>query len=217
MSDKKEETPEEILLKKAHEEIVRSQVERFHKSYNDYFQKKETEKLVKFFFEQIYDVEAQHTIIQIAINTYHKVKGQLASHTRENLENLIELNQLTNALDRKMGALLIKKGWTEGKQISLDEYAALYKELGLEAERREQLFTSLKCMMVSYQLAHRPFNEVLLKAAKGFAIMFGVMPLYHFANDGYKATVAVSKGVFDKFIERVTEVEMAYIEKAFGE
>ncbi|MCG3167737.1 MAG: hypothetical protein POELPBGB_03532 [Bacteroidia bacterium] len=216
MADKKEETPENILLRKAQEEIVRSQVERFRKDYADYFNRKDTEKLVKFFFEQIYDLEAQDTIIQIAINTYQKVKNQLNEHTRENLENLIELNRLTHALDRKMAALLIKKGWKEGVKISLDEYFVLYKELGMEAERREQLFVALKCMLVSHQLAHRPFNEVLLKAAYGFAIMFGVMPLYHFANDGYKATVAVSKEVFNKFIDRVTEVEAGYIDNAFG-
>ena len=69
MSDKKEETPEDNLLRKAQEEIVRSQVERFRKDYDDYFNRKDTEKLVKFFFEQIYDLEAQDTIIQIAINT----------------------------------------------------------------------------------------------------------------------------------------------------
>ena len=217
MPDQKEETLDNKLLRKAQEEIVRSQVERFRKDYDEYFNRKDTEKLVKYFFEQIYDLEAQDTIIQIAINTYQKIKGQLNEHTRENLENLIELNQLTHALDRKMAALMIKKGWKEGVKISLDEYFVLYKELGLEAERREQLFSSLKCMLVSHQLAHRPFNEVLLKAAYGFALMFGVMPLYHFANDGYKATVAVSRDVFNKFIDRVTEVEMGYIEKAFGE
>lgn len=215
MPDIKEETAEDRLLRKAQEEIVRSQVERFRKDYDDYFNRKETEKLVKFFFEQIYDLEAQDTIIQIAINTYHKVKGKLNEHTRENLENLIELNQLTHALDRKMGALLLTKGWKEGETISLEKYFELYKELGLETDRREQLFSTLKCMLVSYQLAHRPFNDVLLKAAKGFAIMFGVMPLYHFANDGYNATVAVSKDVFNKFVDRVTEVEVGYIDKAF--
>ncbi len=217
MPDKKEESPENKLLRKAQQEIVRSQVERFRRDYDDYFNRKDTEKLVKFFFEQIYDLEAQDTIIQIAINTYQKVKGKLNEHTRENLENLIELNQLTHALDRRMAELLIKKGWKDGKKISLDEYFVLYKELGMEAERREQLLSSLKCMLVSHQLAHRPFNEVLLKAAYGFAIMFGVMPLYHFANDGYKATAAVSKEVFNKFIDRVTEVELGNINKAFGE
>lgn len=217
MPDKKEETPENKLLRKAQEEIVRSQVERFRIDYDDYFKRKDTEKLVRYFFEQIYDLEAQDTIIQIAINTYQKVKGQLSDHVRENLENLIELNQLTHALDRRMAELLLKKGWKEGVKISLDEYFVLYKELGLESERREQLLSSLKCMLVSYQLAHRPFNEVLLKAAKAFALMFGVMPLYHFAKDGYEATVAVNRDVFNKFIDRVTEVEMGHIEKAFGE
>ncbi len=216
MPEKNQETPENTLLRKAQEEIVRSQIERFHRDYDDYFNRKDTEKLVKYFFEQIYDLEAQDTIIQIAINTYQKVKGQLSEQTRENLDNLIELNQLTHALDHKMAALLVNKGWKEGVKISIDEYFALYKELGLEAERREQLFAALKCMLVSHRLAHRPFNEVLLKLAKAFAIMFNVMPLYHFAKDGYYASVAVSTEVFDKFIDKVTEVEMAHINNAFG-
>ena len=77
MPDQKEETPDNKLLRKAQEEIVRSQVERFRKDYDEYFNRKDTEKLVKYFFEQIYDLEAQDTIIQIAINTYQKIKGQI--------------------------------------------------------------------------------------------------------------------------------------------
>jgi regulator of replication initiation timing len=217
MPDKKEENKEERTLRKAREEIVRSQVERFHKDYNEYFNTPETEKLVKYFFEQIYDLEAQDTIIQIAINTYHKVKNHLSQPIRENLENIIELNQLTHVLDKRMAEHLLRNGWKEGEKISIDDYFKLYKEVGLEAERREQLVSVIKGMLVSYQLAHRPFNDVLIKAAKGFAIMFGVMPLYHFVNDGYKATVAVSSEVFNKFVDKVTQVELAYINKAFGE
>lgn len=216
MSENKEENLEARLLRKAQEEIVRSQSERFRRDYREYFERPDTEKLVHYFFEQIYDLEAQDTIIQTAINTYRKVKGQLSLNIRENLDYLIELNQLTHALDRKMAVLLIKSGWTEGTQLSIDEFFVLYKKLGLEAERREQLFGALKCMMLSHHLAHRPINRVVLALAKGFAIMFGVMGLYNFAYDGYYASVAVSAEVFNKFIEKVTEVELEYIEKAFG-
>jgi len=211
-----QESPEARLLRKAQEEIVRSQTERFRRDYREYFERPETEKLVQYFFEQIYDLEAQDSIIQTAINTYKKVKGQLTSSIRENLDDLIELNQLTHALDRKMAVLLIKQGWTEGIKISIDEFFVLYKHLGLEAERREQLFGAIKCMMMSHRLAHRPFSEIVLKLAKAFAVMFGVMPLYRFANDGYYASVAVSPEVFNKFIDKVTEVELSYIEKYFG-
>gem|GEM_PF-985972 len=213
----RQETAEERLLRKAHEEIIRSQVERYHRDYTDYFSRKETEKLMKFFFEQIYDLEAQNTTIQVAINAYHKVKNQLNDHIRETIESSIELNQLTLALDRRMAEHLIKKGWTEGKKISIDEYFVLYKEVGLEAERREQLMTVLKNLLVSYRIAHRPLNDILLKAFHAVAVMVGVLPLYHFADDGYQATIKVSSDVFHEFIDKVTEVEMRYILEAFGE
>ena len=217
MAKKKETTVDNTLLRKAHEEIVRCQVERFRDSYEKYFAIENTEKLVKFFFEKIYDLEAQDTIIQIAINTYRKVKNQISEDTRENLENLIELNQLTNAMDRIMAEHLIKRGWKEGEIISQDLYFELYKEVGREAERREQLKSALKSMMVSFQMAHKPFNEVLLKAAKGFALMFGVLPLYDFIEEGYHATKGVKGDIFNDFIDDVTEIELAYIIRAFGE
>lgn len=204
-------------LRKAQEEIVRCQVQRFRADYQTYFDRPDTEKLVKFFFEKIYDLEAQDTIIQTAINTYNKVKNQLSGDTRENLENLIELNQLTHNLDQQMAELLLKKGWQEGQRLNLDEYFTLYVQLGREEDRRKQLLSSLKSMMESYQLAHKPFSDVVLKAAKGFAVMFGVMPLYRFADEGFHATKAIKPDVFNQFIDTVTENELAYIIKAFGE
>ena len=204
------------MLRKAQEEIVRLQVTRFRKDYKEYLDRSDTQQLVKFFFGKIYDLEAQDTIIQIAITTYDKFKTQLSSETRENLENLIELNKLTHDLDKKMAQLLLDSGWQEGEEITLDRYFELYKELGHEDERRHQLYLAMKSMMVSYQLAHKPFSELILKAAKGFAVMFGVLALHEFAEEGYKATKAVKADVFNKFIDVVTENEIAYIEKAFG-
>lgn len=215
MTEQKEYTAEQV--RKAQEEIIRCQVERFRTDYADYFERPDTEKLVNFFFKKIYDLEAQDTIIQTAINTYNKVKGQLSTETRENLENLIELNSLTHALDRRMAHLLLEKGWQEGDTVSPDDYFALYVKLGMEDERRQQLLSSVKSMVESYQLAHKPFSDVVLKAAKGFAVMFGVMPLHRFAEEGYHATKAVKPDVFNQFIEKVMEQELAYIIKAFGE
>ena len=215
MAKKKEDNAENPLLRKAQEEIVRCQVERFHQTYKTYFGRTDTEKLVKFFFEKIYDLEAQDTIIQIAINTYDKVKNQLAADTQENLENLIDLNQMTHDLDRGMAKLLLEKGWKEGEKISQEAFQELYKEFGREDDRRQQLRMSVKCMIVSYQLAHRPFNDMLLKAAKGFAVIFGVQPLYDFVEEGYRATKIVKADVFNEFVDTVTDEEVSYLEKAF--
>lgn len=215
MTEQKEYTAAQ--LRKAQEEIIRCQVARFRTDYADYFERADTEKLVNFFFKKIYDLEAQDTIIQTAINTYNKVKTQLSGETRANLENLIELNRLTHALDHRMAKLLLKKGWKEGEAVSPEAYFNLYVELGMEDERRQQLLSSVKSMVESYQLAHKPFSDVVLKAAKGFAVMFGVMPLYRFADEGFHATKAVRTDVFNEFIEKVMENELAYIIKAFGE
>ena len=204
------------ILRKAQEEIVRCQVERFRTDYHQYFELEETQRLVKFFFERIYDLEAQDTIIQVAINTYLKVKRQLSEQVCENLDNLIELNRLTHALDRRMAELLLKNGWKEGEQLNKEEYFKIYKELGFEAERREQLASSLKCIMMSYHFAHHHYNQTLLKIAKGIALIFGLSALYRFIEEGYLATYMVTGSVFDKIIENVTEVELAYIDDAFG-
>lgn len=218
MAKKKDTTTvEKPTLRTAQEEIVRIQIKRFRRDYNEYLERPDTQKLVDFFFGRIYDLEAQDTIIQIAINTYDKFKNQLSSETRENLENLIELNKLTHELDMEMAKLLIEKGWEEGQEITFEEYFEMFKQLDNEEARRKQLMMALRSMMVSYQLAHKPFSELLLKAARGFAVMFGVLPLYDFADEGYKATKAVKADVFNKFIDTVTETELAYIVDAFGE
>lgn len=203
-------------LKPAREEIVRIQIERFRNDYAEFFDRPDTKKLVDFFFGKVYDIEAQESIIDIAINTYDKFKGQLSGETRENLENLIELNKLTQDLDTQMASLLLQKGWQEGEKLTIAEYIELYKELGEEEKRRQQLLMAVKSMMVSYQLAHKPFSELILKAARGVAVMFGVTMLHDFAEEGYKATKAVKADVFNQFIDKVTENEVEFLEKAFG-
>lgn len=203
-------------LKLAREEIVRIQIERFRNDYAEFFDRPDTQKLVDFFFGKVYDIEAQESIIDIAINTYDKFKGQLSGETRENLENLIELNKLTQDLDTQMASLLLQKGWQEGEKLTIAEYIELYKELGEEEKRRQQLLMAVKSMMVSYQLAHKPFSELVLKAARGVAVMFGVTMLHDFAEEGYKATKAVKADVFNQFIDKVTENEVEFLEKAFG-
>lgn len=203
-------------LKPAREEIVRIQIERFRNDYAEFFDRPDTQKLVDFFFGKVYDIEAQESIIDIAINTYDKFKGQLSGETRENLENLIELNKLTQDLDTQMASLLLQKGWQEGEKLTIAEYIELYKELGEEEKRRQQLLMAVKSMMVSYQLAHKPFSELILKAARGVAVMFGVTMLHDFAEEGYKATKAVKADVFNQFIDKVTENEVEFLEKAFG-
>lgn len=213
---KEKDTTTKTIERIAQEEIVRAQIARFKHDYAAYLERSDTRLLVDFFFGKIYDLEAQDTIIQIAINTYDKFKGQLSGETRENLENLIELNKLTHELDKKMAALLIADGWQEGQEISLDEYFMLYRKLGHEEERRQQLMMAVKSMMVSYELAHKPFSEILLKTAKGVAAMFGVLPLHQFAEEGYKATKSVKSDVFHDFMEKVMENEMEYLETAFS-
>lgn len=200
----------------AKKEIVRAQVERFHIFYADYFNRENTIPMVNYFFETVYNLEGRDEWIELAINTFDKVKHMIKDQTRENVQQLIELNNLTDKLDTQMAYLLLEKKWEEEKKVlSFEEYTSLFVELDHSQERKQQLEVVLKNMELFYNLAHRPINSVIMKPARFMAKILGVYPLFATVEEGYHAILPVSPELFQKFYEEVKQKEWEYLYQAF--
>ncbi|MBE7412451.1 MAG: hypothetical protein L6Q54_07935 [Leptospiraceae bacterium] len=207
----------ETSLFLAKKEIVRVQVERFHEFYPNYFARQETTPMVNYFFDKIYNLEGKEDWLDLAVNTFEKVKNMIKEQTRQNLEQLIELNNLTDKLDTQMALLLLNKNWKEGDQLGLNEYRNLYIELKHTDDRRLQLEYVLNNLRKFYDLAHRPINAVIMKPAKFMSKLLGVYPLFASVEDGYHAVLPVSSDIFESFYEEVQEREWNYLYSAFPE
>ncbi|MCB1192595.1 MAG: hypothetical protein H7A23_04910 [Leptospiraceae bacterium] len=202
----------------AKKEIVRAQVQRFHIFYSDYFNREQTIPMVNYFFETIYNLDGRDEWIELAVNTFEKVKHMIKDQTRENVQQLIELNNLTDKLDTQMAYLLLEKEWEKDKkELNLEEYTTLYRELDHYQERKQQLEVVLKNMELFYTLAHRPINSVIMKPARFMAKILGVYPLFATVEEGYHAILPVSPELFQDFYKEVKQKEWEYLHQAFPE
>jgi hypothetical protein len=202
-------------LKKAREEVVRVQVERFHEYYSSYFQKEETIKMASFFFESIYNLNGKEEWHALAIDAFQKAKNMLKETTRENLERLIELNDLTDELDFLLAEEFLNNGWNPGTKISQLEYAKFFKQMGHPEDRVKQVKIVLHNLRSFYELAHRPINSYIIKPAAFMAKMLGVYPLFQRLEEGYYATLPVSPQIFESFMEEVKKKEKEFLVNAF--
>lgn len=205
---------EENKLKLAKAEIVRSQVERFRKFYADYFHLEETIPMVEYFFETIYNLDGKEVWMNLALDTYQKVKGMMKESTRVNIETLIDLNHLTDKLDGEMAKLLIQRNWS-GRKLSREEYDELFRAFGHPEEREKQLSIVLHNLRTFYELAHRPISAYLIRPARFMASVLGVSVLFDSVEQAYNAVLPVSPEIFVSFIEKVEQRESEYLKTAF--
>ncbi|WP_061249665.1 FFLEELY motif protein [Leptospira alstonii] len=203
-------------LKAARVEVVRAQVERFRVFYANYFHLEETIPMVEYFFEKIYNLEGRELWLHLAMDTYQKVKGMMKETSRENIEYLIELNNLTEELDAIFAKHLVDSGW-DGKRLSREEYDLYYGQMGYYKERMRQLEIVLQNLKVFYELAHKPISAFLIKPARFMASLLGVSALFKSVEEGYNATLSVSSSIFNSFYEEVKKKETEYIHSLLGE
>ncbi|MCZ8341484.1 MAG: hypothetical protein O9301_00480 [Leptospira sp.] len=203
------------IEKLAWREIVRAQVERFHEFYSEYFNRKETIEMAKFFFETVYNLDGKEEWEALAYSTYDKVKQMMKETSRENVERLMELNSITDELDIRMGQLLISKGWDGKRQIDLIEYKGIYCEFGESELRKKQLGIVLINLKKFYELAHKPIAAFVIKPASVMAKMLGVYPLFEKVENGYYATLPVKKEVFSEFFNFVEKREWEFYDEMF--
>ncbi|XDD50122.1 hypothetical protein AB3N59_17445 [Leptospira sp. WS92.C1] len=197
-------------LKAARAEVVRAQVERFRVFYANYFHLEETIPMVEYFFEKIYNLEGREVWLQLAMDTYQKVKGMMKESSRENIEYLIELNNLTEELDTIFAKHLVDTDW-DGKRLSREEYDLHYSQIGHYQERIRQLEIVLRNLKVFYNLAHKPISAYLIKPARFMASVLGVSALFQSVEEAYNATLPVPLNIFDSFYEEVERREREYI------
>lgn len=203
------------LLDLARKEIVRTQIDRFRHLYSSYFDQPETIRMATFFFEKVYNLEEKAEWEDMALKTYGKVKHMIKETSRENMERLIELNHLTDTLDFAMGELLISKGWDGNTKLQKVEYDSLYSELGRKSERERQLTIVLLNLQKVYELAHKPIASAVMKPASVISKMLGVYPLFRKIEEGYEATLHVTRSTFDSFFKFVEDKEWLYIKERF--
>jgi len=196
-------------------QVVKAQVTRFKITYHSYFERPDTIQMVNYFFDKIYNLEAKAEWVDLAISSFDKIKSMIKEQTKESMERLIDLNNLTDKLDTQMAYLMLEKHWNEENELTQDKYLEYFIELGHAEERFQQLEIVLLNLRQFYELAHRPINAVLMKPARFMAKILGIHPLFATIEDGYHACLPVNHDLFESFFSEVDKTEHEFLKTCF--
>ena len=199
----------------AKKQVVKAQVTRFKITYHSYFERPDTIQMVNYFFDKIYNLEAKAEWVDLAISSFDKIKSMIKEETKESMERLIDLNNLTDKLDTQMAYLMLEKNWNEETELTQDKYLEYFIELGHAEERFQQLEIVLLNLRQFYELAHRPINAVLMKPARFMAKILGIHPLFATIEDGYHACLPVNHDLFESFFSEVDKTEHECLKTCF--
>ncbi|MBP9885601.1 MAG: hypothetical protein KBF93_04870 [Leptospiraceae bacterium] len=199
----------------AKKQVVKAQVTRFKITYHSYFERPDTIQMVNYFFDKIYNLEAKAEWVDLAISSFDKIKSMIKEETKESMERLIDLNNLTDKLDTQMAYLMLEKNWNEETELTQDKYIEYFIELGHAEERFQQLEIVLLNLRQFYELAHRPINAVLMKPARFMAKILGIHPLFATIEDGYHACLPVNHDLFESFFSEVDKTEHEFLKTCF--
>ncbi len=199
----------------AKKQVVKAQVTRFKITYHSYFERPDTIQMVNYFFDKIYNLEAKAEWVDLAISSFDKIKSMIKEETKESMERLIDLNNLTDKLDTQMAYLMLEKNWNEETELTQDKYLEYFIELGHAEERFQQLEIVLLNLRQFYELAHRPINAVLMKPARFMAKILGIHPLFATIEDGYHACLPVNHDLFESFFSEVDKTEHEFLKTCF--
>lgn len=206
---------EQILAAK--KQVVKAQVTRFKITYHTYFERPDTIPMVNYFFDKIYNLDAKAEWVDLAISSFDKIKSMIKEQTRESMERLIDLNNLTDKLDSQMAYLLLEKNWEEGNDLSQEDYKKYFIELYHAKERFKQLEIVLLNLRQFYELAHRPINAMLIKPARFMSKILGIHPLFATIEEGYHACLPVNHNLFESFFSEVDKTEHDFLRECFPE
>lgn len=203
-----------------HQIIVNTHIRRFHVTYHEYFAQDSTRALADYFFGRIYTLEGKTERDEMAVKTYNRFKGMISGKSRDRIENLLQLNEITDALDMQMADIIRREKKYivkhEGVQhVDLKKLPALYRKANQSADRVNQLRLIVLNLESFFELSKHPLAGVVMRPVSLAARTVGATRLYKVFEEGYNATKPVSKEVFFEFTQYVRGHETQFLEKTF--
>lgn len=203
-----------------HQIVVNTHVRRFHTTYKEYFSDESTRALADYFFEKIYTLEGKSERDELAVKTYNRFKGMLSEKSRDRIENLLLLNEITDELDSEMADVIRKDKKCIVKHdgiehIDLKKLPAIYRKANKPEARIKQLKLIILNLESFFELSKHPLAGVVMRPVSLAARTVGAIKLYRIFEEGYNATKPVSRDVFFEFTEYVRGHETQFLETAY--
>lgn len=187
------------------------QSQRLRRDHSDLAEEPQYHRLGEFFFEEMYgprDFQARDEQARRLQQFVHLAPGMNIG----DVQNVLELIDLTNRLDEAVGEWMLKLG----SSLQIDEalYEQAYKLADSYAERVRQIELVRHSLYNVYRMAKRPLIGTVLKRSQGLAQTVGMADIHRFLRTGYEAIQSVRD--IHRFVETVCVREQDRLDRIYG-
>jgi hypothetical protein len=201
--------PEFARLKRALQDF---QSKRLNKTYKDLKESPEYKKIGIFFFEKLYAPE-DFSFRDTSMKKLHKVmQGKIYKGMVAAVGKVIELHELSDALDDRMVEAMIAMG--VGEKMTMDQYQEVYRSLDNYDQRIYQIKLSTRVTRIFHRLSRKWIVAVSLKTVRSAAHLLGIGKIIDFVYEGYDGFRKIKN--IDFFVNTIEERELAWHEEIWS-
>lgn len=165
------------------------QQNRLKAAYDDLLTDSQYGPVAAFFFSEVYAPkdfsDRNHAVREL----HHKLRGQIHDGIFKTVSDVIELHEMSEALDERMASTLRAMG--AGTDFDDYDYACAYRRLDNEAERHAHLSLVLDTIRSFHELSRSWSIGLSLRAAGAAARLLGVGHIMAFIREGYNSFRAI--------------------------
>lgn len=188
------------------------QAARIRQTFADVVAMPQYAKLGDFFFEQIYGPQdfgfRNHSIKSL----HHKLSGFLKGEIIDGVGKVIELQDLSDALDEQMAQVMLERG--TGPELTMPEYAEIYRALDNYDQRVYQINLLVESVKAIHHISQIRFIGWSLKIVDKAAHLAGMGKIMDFLVEGYDAFHSAKD--IDFFTQTIEQREKALNDRLFG-
>ncbi len=189
------------------------QMERLKRTHADLLESERYGPASRFFLSDIYAPRDFSQRDRDVEHVYSVMRRYLPLKMLDTLRQVMELNDLTNALDTQLVTVLTTElGMTTN--LTAEMYAEGYRRCDNNAVRRQQIALLTAVGEGVNKLVHRPFVSALLRLAHGPAHRYGWGDLQDFLERGFAAFQVMQDAT--PFLATIERRELLILDRIFA-
>ena len=181
-------------------------------TYHDFVAQPQYAAACFFFFERLYSTEDTTERDAAFLKIHRLVKKYLGGEVVASMDKLIELQELTVALDERVLELMIERDLPV--EFDMAAYEQIYRDADNHAPRVRQIELLEFTNRVIHKISHRFGIGLVLEALRGACLIAGDTRMVDFLMDGYKAFKHLRK--IDPLVEAIGTRERRRLDRIYG-
>lgn len=192
--------------------LKRFQCDRLAATYADFIAEPANHDACHFFFNRLYSTDDTHDRDEAFLTIYDTARRFLGGDVIESMAKLIELQNLTVALDQEILEVLAEKG--APTEFGPEVYEEAYREADSLEGRHRQVELLEFTMRLVHGISHRIGIGLVLKGLRAASLLVGDTRMVDFLQEGYQAFVGMKD--IDPLANAMLDRELHRLDRIYG-